>query len=397
MPPAPPVMRTVRDEVTVTPSSWVAPVRRGPAWIDCDLYYTIVENKGQRVRAADPDPESQACKEAVVEFSGKVPVRKLGPGGPEVPVFALGSWDVWDRMEAADRRALIERAVEAGSAFFDVAYYNMGPHAEASRTDLLFGEAIRDLGLDRSEYRLCGKLWLWEYPQTGFAEQMDVSLGRIGAAGADPGSFETVVVGDFMGDIDIAQVVRDVQAEIDRGNFASWGVNNWPAEALQLALDTAAAEELTAPSFAQLKYGLVRRSMAEGEFYGRWFADGTLALQASDAFEGGILVGKLTPGRKIGADVGGIRERIVEAYPEVERIAASLGATPAQLGIAFCLANPATANVLFGASSVSQLNDNLGAISLLEREGAERIREATAELWLDREVRADGVWAPPAP
>jgi aryl-alcohol dehydrogenase-like predicted oxidoreductase len=300
-------------------------------------------------------------------------------------------------MEAADRRALIERAVEAGSAFFDVAYYNMGPHAEASRTDLLFGEAIRDLGLDRSEYRLCGKLWLWEYPQTGFAEQMDVSLGRIGAAGADPGSFETVVVGDFMGDIDIAQVVRDVQAEIDRGNFASWGVNNWPAEALQLALDTAAAEELTAPSFAQLKYGLVRRSMAEGEFYGRWFADGTLALQASDAFEGGILVGKLTPGRKIGADVGGIRERIVEAYPEVERIAASLGATPAQLGIAFCLANPATANVLFGASSVSQLNDNLGAISLLEREGAERIREATAELWLDREVRADGVWAPPAP
>ncbi len=332
-----------------------------------------------------------------MEFSGKVPVRKLGPGGPEVPVFALGSWNIWDRMEAADRRALIERAVEAGSAFFDVAYYNMGPHAEASRTDLLFGEAIRDLGLDRSEYRLCGKLWLWEYPQTGFAEQMDVSLERIGAAGADPGSFETVVVGDFMGDIDIAQVVRDVQAEIDRGSFASWGVNNWPAEALQLALDTAAAEELTAPSFAQLKYGLVRRSMAEGEFYGRWFADGTLALQASDAFEGGILVGKLAPGRKIGADVGGIRERIVEAYPEVERIAASLGATPAQLGIAFCLANPATANVLFGASSVSQLNDNLGAISLLEREGAERIREATAELWLDREVRADGVWAPPAP
>ena len=331
-----------------------------------------------------------------MEFSGKIPVRRLGPGGPEVPVFALGSWNIWDRMEAADRRALIERAIETNSAFFDVAYYNMGPHAEASRTDLLFGEAIHELRLQRSDYRLCGKLWLWEYPQTGFAEQMDVSLERIGAAGADPGSFETVVVGDFMGDIDIAQVVRDVQAEIDRGSFASWGVNNWPAEALRLALDTAAAEGLTAPSFAQLKYGLVRRSMAEGEFYGRWFEEGALALQASDAFEGGILVGKLNPQRKIGADVGGIRERIVAAYPRVAEIAASFGASPAQLGIAFCLANPATANVLFGASSVRQLNDNLGAISLLEREGAERIREATAELWLDREVRADGVWAPPA-
>ena len=325
---------------------------------------------------------------------GVVPRRRLGPGGPEVPVFALGSWNIWDRMDAPDRRALIERALNAGVAFFDVAYYNMGPHAEASRTDLLFGEALRDLGLARGDYQLCGKLWLWEYPQTGFSEQMRVSLDRIGAGRGGPESFETVVVGDFMGEVNIAQVVRDVQAEIDRGSFASWGVNNWPAEALRTALDTAAREGLTPPSFAQLKYGLVRRSMAEGEFYGRWFADGVLALQASDAFEGGILVGKLAPARKIGADVGGIRERIVAAFPEVARIAQGLGATPAQLGLAFCLANPATANVLFGASRVAQLDDNLGAIALLEREGADRIRELTAELWLDREVRADGIWAP---
>ena len=330
-------------------------------------------------------------------FTGTVPRRTLGPGGPEVPVFALGSWNIWDRMPAPHRRALVTRACEVGAAFFDVAYYNMGPHAEASPTDLRFGETLRELGLARADYQLCGKLWLWEYPATGFAEQMRVSLDRIGAGRGGPESFDTVVVGDFFGEIDIAQVVRDVHAEIVRGSFASWGVNNWPADALRLALDTAAGEGLTPPSFAQLKYGLVRRSMAEGEFYGGWFADGTLALQASDAFEGGILVGKLAPARKIGADVGEIRERIVAAYPEVERIARSLGATPAQLGLAFCLANPATANVLFGASRVAQLDDNLGAISLLEREGAARIRELTAELWLDRSVRADGVWTPAAP
>ncbi|MBL3701015.1 aldo/keto reductase [Leucobacter luti] len=327
-------------------------------------------------------------------FTGVVPKRRLGPGGPEVPVFALGSWNTWDRMAPPERRALMGRAVEVGAAFFDVAYYNMGPHAEASRTDLLFGETLRELGLARTDYQLCGKLWLWEYPEAGFAEQMRVSLDRIGAGRGGPESFETVVVGDFMGEIDIAQVVRDVQAEIDRGSFASWGVNNWPAEALQLALDTAAAERLTPPSFAQLKYGLVRRSMAEGEFYGGWCADGTLALQASDSFEGGILVGKLAPARKIGADVGGIRERIVAAYPEVERVATDFGATPAQLGLAFCLANPATANVLFGASRVAQLDDNLGAIGVLERVGPDAIRAATAGLWLDRDVRADGVWAP---
>lgn len=324
-------------------------------------------------------------------FTGKVPTRRLGPGGPEVPVFALGSWNIWDRMEAEDRLALIRRAVDVGSGFFDVAYYNMGPHAEASRTDLLFGEAVRALGLGRSEYRLCGKLWLWEYPRTGFAAQMDESLGRVGVE-----SFDTVVVGDFTAEIDIAQVVRDVHREIEAGRFSSWGVNNWPAESLQLAFDTTEREGLTPPSFAQLKYGLVRRSMAEGEFYGRWFAEGRLALQASDSFEGGILVGKLAPSRKIGADVGGIREQIIAAYPRVREIAEGLGASPAQLGLAFCLANAATANVLFGASSVRQFDDNLGALELLERVGGSVIREVTADLWLDRDVRADGVWAPSA-
>ncbi|WP_280116158.1 aldo/keto reductase [Leucobacter coleopterorum] len=194
----------------------------------------------------------------------EVPVRQLGPGGPVVPVVALGSWNIWDRMVTEDRLALIQRAVDLGAGFFDVAYYNMGPHAEASRTDLLFGEAIREIGLARDAYQLCGKLWLWEYPQTGFAEQMRVSLDRIGAGRSGPESFETVVVGDFVGDVDIAQVVRDVQSELDAGSFTSWGVNNWPAQALQLALDTADEESLTPPSFAQLKYGLVRRSMAEG-------------------------------------------------------------------------------------------------------------------------------------
>ncbi|WP_022890806.1 aldo/keto reductase [Agromyces italicus] len=323
--------------------------------------------------------------------TGTVPTRRLGPGGPDVPVFALGSWNIWDRMAPDDRVALIRRAAEVGAAFFDVAYYNMGPHAEASRTDLYFGEAVREAGLSRDDYLLCGKLWLWEYPQTGFAEQMTTSLERIGVEKAD-----TVVVGDFFGELDIRQVVVDVQAEIDAGRFGSWGVNNWPADALDLALDFAAAEGLTPPTFAQLKYGLVRRAMAEGERYGRYFAEGRLALQASDAFEGGILVGKTSPARKIGADVGGIRDAIVAAYPRLEEIAAGFEATPAQLGIAFCLANPATANVLFGASRVEQLDDNLGAIELLARVGAEPLRDATAELWLDRAVAADGTWAPPA-
>ncbi|MCP3427288.1 aldo/keto reductase [Rothia sp. AR01] len=160
------------------------------------------------------------------------------------------------------------------------------------------------------------------------------------------------------------------------------------------ALGVAEREGLTPPCFAQLKYGIARRSMAEGPFYGELFDAGTLRLQASDAFEGGILVGKTRPARKIGADVGGIRERIVAAYPRVRAAAESLGATPAQLGLAFCLAHPAASSVLFGASSAAQLEENLGAVGLLERVGPAAVREAVAGLQADGAVRADGVWDP---
>jgi aryl-alcohol dehydrogenase-like predicted oxidoreductase len=324
----------------------------------------------------------------MMAFDAGIPIRRLGAHGPEVPVFALGSWNTWDRMTPDEAVALVRRAHEVGAAFFDVAHYNMGPHAENARTDILFGEAVRAAGLARADYLLCGKLWLWEYPATSFEAQLATSLERIGVEKAD-----LVVVGDYFGDLDIEQVVRDVQGQIDGGRFDAWGVNNWPIDGLRRALAVAEAEGLTPPAFAQLKYGLVRRSMAEGAEYGELFAAG-LGMQASDVFEGGILAGKLAPTRKIGADVGGIRDRIVAAWPEVQRIAASFDATPTQLGLAFALANPATATVLFGASSVRQFDDNLGALALLDRVGADALREATADLWLDGAVASDGTWTP---
>lgn len=319
----------------------------------------------------------------------RIPTRTLAPN-EDVPVFALGSWNTWDRMTPDESIELVRRATDAGAAFFDVGNYNMGPHAEGARTDILFGETVRAAGLRREDYIVCGKLWLWDYPNTSFSGWMEQSLERIGIDSAD-----CIVVGDHMAPVDIRQIVRDVQAEIDAGRFRYWGINNWPYEEARLALDVAEAEGLTSPAFAQLKYGLARRSMAEGPFYGGLFADGHLTLQASDIFEGGILVGKTSPQRKIGADVGGIREAIVAAWPRVRDLAAQLDATPAQLGIAFCLANPATANVLFGVSSTAQFEDALGALSVLDRIGAERLRELTADLWLDRDVNADGTWAPP--
>jgi aryl-alcohol dehydrogenase-like predicted oxidoreductase len=56
--------------------------------------------------------------------------------------------------------ALIRYAADSGATYFDVAHYNMGPHAEQATTDLVFGRAVAEAGLRREDYILCGKLWL---------------------------------------------------------------------------------------------------------------------------------------------------------------------------------------------------------------------------------------------
>lgn len=315
-----------------------------------------------------------------MEFAERVPRRRLGVDGPEVPLLALGSWNTWDRMDRDDAAELLRLAVDRGVDLFDVAHYDFGPHAENAVTDVLFGQAVRDAGLARDEYLLCGKLWLWEYPASSFAEQLKRSLGRIGTDRAD-----MVVVGDFMERPDLRAVVTDVSELVRAGRFASWGVNNWSAGDVLFACRFATAEGLVPPTFAQLKYSLARRSVPEGVPFGKLFADEGLALQASDVLEGGILAGKLDPRRKIGADPGGIRDRIRAAFPELRRIADRFGATPAQVAIAYCLANPAVANVLVGVTRSTQLEENLAALGLCARRGDE-LRDAVAGLWLDKDV-----------
>ncbi|TCO59870.1 aldo/keto reductase [Actinocrispum wychmicini] len=307
-------------------------------------------------------------------------------GGIATSRFGLGSWNTWDRMDFDDAVSLIRTAVDNGVTLFDVAHYDMGPHSEGSSTDVIFGQAVKAAGIPRDDYQLCGKLWLWDYPRTGFAHQLDTALTRIGVDKAD-----IVVVGDYFESPDIPRIVTEVAEQIRANRFQGWGVNNWAAADLDKALTFATTEGLPTPTFAQLKYSIVRRSMAEGPHYGNHFTSGRLTLQASDIFEGGILLGNKTPTRKIGADPGGIRDSVKAAADTLTQIAKDFGATRSQLAIAFCLSYEPVANVLFGVSKLGQLMDNLGALRLWAEHGPE-IRAAVDNLWLDRAVNPDGTW-----
>lgn len=310
-----------------------------------------------------------------------LPRRRIGTSELETSVFALGSWHVYDRMHFEDTVELLRTALDLGVNLFDVGVYGVHGMAPAF-TDVLFAAAIRAAGIPREQYLLSEKLWLegWD-DAAGFRPQLERALFRVDAAHAD-----LVILGDLRrDDLELRDLVLSLAQLREAGLIRAWGVNNWSAGSIQALIDIAAAEGVDGPAIAQLKYSVSRRSIPDGAPFARLWEQG-LSMQASDVLEGGYLAGKVATDREVGRDPGGIRQRIIDDVPAFIALAEELGATPAQLAIAFTLTHPATATTLFGASSVEQLNANLASLDLLDRVGAEEIRARVQPFWADRDV-----------
>ncbi|HLL13166.1 MAG TPA: aldo/keto reductase, partial [Rubrivivax sp.] len=139
-------------------------------------------------------------------------------------------------------------------------------------------------------------------------------------------------------------------------------------------------------------YHLFHRKRVESE-YARLYDDIGLGLTTWSPLASGLLTGKYSAG--VPADSRGALENMAflrdgltnpaknAAVGRLQPIAAELGCTLAQLAIAWVAKNPRVSTVITGASKVSQLHDNLGALAVLEKltpEVMAQVDAATATL-----------------
>lgn len=308
-----------------------------------------------------------------------VPARPLGPGGPAVPALSLGSWGTWNRTPFDELVATVRRAAELGAAWFDAALYRAAPGGQDSPTDVLLSRAIQLAGLRRDDYLLSVKGWL-QHPDVSIGATVRETLWRHGSGHAD-----FLVVGDVMdeGRFDADDMVGQVAELLRAGVVRAWAVNNWSVPQIVAVADAAARAGIAGPAFAQLKYGITRRAVAEGEPFAELIARTGIAIQASSVFDGGVLLGAGTE-RMVAGDIGGIHPAVHAARERIAGAAAELGASLAQLALAYPLTNPATANALVGVRNRRQLDELVGAFALLERVGAPAIEAACAPFCFDR-------------
>jgi len=160
---------------------------------------------------------------------------------------------------------------------------------------------------------------------------------------------------------------------ITRGKALYWGTSEWSADEIRAAYEIAERHHLHKPLMEQPQYHLFHRKRVETD-YARLYEDIGLGLTTWSPLASGLLTGKYKSGVPAGSRgalegmgflVKGLTDAAKnEAVARLEPIARDLGGNLAQLAIAWVNRNPNVSTVILGASKISQLQDNLGALAL---------------------------------
>ena len=317
--------------------------------------------------------------------------RRLGASGLQLSALSFGAWVTFGNQIARDEaRNLVAAAWDNGVNFFD----NAEVYAHG-RAEQVMGDVIADLRLPRDGYCVSSKVFFGAVENPAPTQR---GLSRKHVHDACHAALKRLRV-DYLDlyychrpdpDAPIAETVQAMDLLIRQGKVLYWGTSEWSGAQIAEAVAFARANGLYAPTMEKPQYNLLHRERVEQE-YAPLYADAGLGTTIWSPLASGLLTGKYNDG--IGADsrlaqssLGWLHAAVLgepadDRLGKVRRftvLAAELGESPAQLAIAWCLRNPNVSSVILGASRVSQLEENLSALEVLERQGDDAWRKVEA-------------------
>jgi len=320
--------------------------------------------------------------------------RRLGRAGLQVSELSLGSWVTYANQVDVDAAVeMMAAAYDAGVNFFDNAEAYAGGKSEE-----VMGAALKKLGWARLNYTVSTKFF-WGLPDAVtvnrkntlnrkyLMQAIDGSLQRFGLEHLD-----LVYCHRSDPNTPIEETVHAMSDMITQGKALYWGTSEWSAADIRAAWDIAERHHLHKPVVEQPQYHLFHRAKVEQEF-ARLYDDIGLGLTTWSPLASGLLTGKYKGGIPSGSrgalqNMSFLHDQLTDqakndAVAKLEPIARDLGATTAQLAIAWVAKNPRVSTVITGASSVAQLKDNLKAAEIIPKltpEVLARIDEITKPL-----------------
>ncbi|HMA30479.1 MAG TPA: aldo/keto reductase [Casimicrobiaceae bacterium] len=169
-----------------------------------------------------------------------------------------------------------------------------------------------------------------------------------------------------------------------QGKVRAIGASNLGAARLQQALDVAAKQGLPGYQTLQPLYNLYDRDAFEGPLAKTCIREG-IAVIPYYAIAAGFLTGKYRSEADFGKSARGagmnqyLNPRGLRILDALDRVAKRLGATPAQVSLAWLMARPGVTAPIASATSVAQLHELIAATRLdLDAEARRELDQASA-------------------
>ena len=316
---------------------------------------------------------------------GAMNYRRMGRWGLKLSEISLGAWLTFgDQVDEQLAERMLHFAYERGVNYFDNAdAYGRG------RGEELMGAAIRSL--PRTALVISSKVFWPTMPgpngqglsRKHIFESCHGSLRRLGTDYLD-----LYFCHRFDPDTRLDETVRAMEDLVRQGKVLYWGTSEWTPVQIEQACTIAGQGGYHPPSVEQPHYNmLVRQAVERGlaplaERLG-------LGLVTWSPLRSGLLSGKYnrerpSQGRLSRKEYAWLGNILTEENLAVSRalaeIAGDLGCTQAQLAIGWLLRVQQVTSVITGASSLEQLEENLGAVEVLPRLTSEVLARIEAVL-----------------
>jgi L-glyceraldehyde 3-phosphate reductase len=302
-----------------------------------------------------------------------MPYRRCGRSGLLLPAISLGLWQNFGTERPVETsRAILRRAFDLGITHFDLAN-NYGPPYGSAET--VFGQIVReDLRPWRDELVISTKagydMWPGPYGEWGSRKyllaSLDQSLARMGLEYVD-----IFYSHRLDPDTPLEETLGALDTAVRQGKALYAGISSYSAERTEEAARI--MRELGTPLLIhQPSYSLLNR----------WIEDGLLEVLGREGI-GAIVFSPLGQGMLTDRYLDGIpddsraardgslspsmlSDENLARIRALNEIAGRRGQTLAQLALAWTLRDPRITSTLIGASSVNQLEQNVGALERLD-------------------------------
>jgi len=297
--------------------------------------------------------------------------RRLGRSGIKISEISLGAWVTFgSQISEKEAIKLVHSAYEQGVNFFD----NADVYAQG-RAEEVLGKAAKDI--PREALVLSSKVFFPTMEgingrglsRKHIFESLHASLRRMNLEYMD-----IYYCHRHDPDTTVQEVVQTMDMLVRQGKVLYWGTSQWDTFYLVRAIAFAKENGLIPPMVEQPKYNRMHGRRVERDL-APVCRDYGIGLTTYSPLNQGILSGKYNDGIPDGSratmeNMRYLQDRItpevIEKVRALTTIGEEIGATTAQMAIAWLLRRKEVSSVITGATRVEQLDENLGAADFAE-------------------------------